>query len=313
MEYLVTGGAGFIGSHLVDALAKKSDGIIIVDDFSSGKENNLAHHKNSKNVIIYKKSVCDDLASIFENHSIDVVFHLAALPKVQVSIKHPAKTHAVNVNGTLSLLQLCQKFNIKKFVFSSSSAVYGEQKKLPFQEHSTPDPLSPYALHKFIGEQYCALFSKLYALDTISLRYFNVFGPRQNPEGDYGFLIPKFITVVNNNQSPVIFGDGEQTRDFVYVSDVVDALLLAAETKDKKLQGQIFNVGSGINTSVNEIATHIIALSKKNIKPTHTPPVIEPRNTLADISKIKKALGFSPKVSLEEGLTNTYKYFSKIA
>ena len=310
MRYLVTGGAGFIGSHLVDALIERGNEVIIIDDFSSGKEKNLPARGKNKNLIVYRKSVCDDLTGVFEKHKIDVVFHLAALPKVQISIKNPIETHNVNVNGTLNLLHCCKRFNVKKFVFSSSSAIYGNQKTLPFRETDTPQPLSPYALHKLISEEYCALFTKLYSLNTISLRFFNVFGPRQNPEGDYGFLIPKFITVADEDKQPIIFGDGEQTRDFVYVSDVVDALVSAARTNDKKLRGKTFNVGSGKHTSVNEIAGHIVKLAKKNIKPAYAPPVVEPRNTLADVSKIKKALGWDPKISLEEGLKRTYNYFS---
>ena len=232
------------------------------------------------------------------------------MPRVQYSIQHPIETNNVNVNGTINLLKNCKDFKVKRFIYSSSSSVYGNQKILPLSEYMTPNPMSPYALQKFIGEYYCKLFNDLYDLDTISLRYFNVFGPRQNPEGDYACLIPKFIKLISENFRPKINGDGKQTRDFTFVSDVVEANVLAMNLKNYILGN--FNIGNGKNISVNEVTQNILKLSNKKTEPIYGPAVIEPRNTLADISKAKEEFGWSPKTSFEEGLRETYQYFVNI-
>lgn len=307
MAYLVTGGAGFIGSHLVERLLSEGAKVVVVDDLSSGKEENLP---KSPNLHLHVKSINDDLSEIFEKHKIDAVFHLAAIPKVQFSIQNPEETHDVNVNGTLNILDLCRRFGVKRFVLSSSAAVYGTSEKLPNKESDPPSPLSPYALHKLIGEQYCKLFNLLYGMETVCLRYFNVYGPRQNPAGDYATLIPKFISMISKGIAPTINGDGEQTRDFVSVFDVVEANILAAKTANKDCFGQVFNVGTGKQTTVNEVGKIILKLSKQDIELKHGPSLIEPRNSLADISKSRSILGWSPKVSFEEGLKITYDFFA---
>lgn len=310
MTYLVTGGAGFIGSHVVDELLNLGHKVLVIDDFSLGKKENLAQHQDNKNLVVYKKSICSRLTEIFQkNPKIDALFHLAALPRVQFSIEHPIKTHKVNVNGTLNLLESCRQFEIKRFIFSSSCAVYGNQEALPFTEEMSPNPLCPYGLHKLVGEYYCRLFYQLYDLETISLRYFNVFGPRLDPQGDYACVIPKFTRLIRQGKSPTINGDGKQTRDFIFVSDVVRANLLAAQTQNKDCFGQVFNIGSGQNLSINEIAQRIIKLSGQKIQPRYGPPVVEPRHTLADTQKAKKLLGWQPKISFESGLKKTYDYF----
>lgn len=308
MIYLVTGGTGFIGSHLVDKLLKEGNEVIVVDNNYSGRDKNLVQHKDNEKLIVYKKSICEDLNDVFKN-KIDAVFHLAAIASVQFSIDNPTETHNVNVNGTFNLLNTCRRFGIKRFIFSSSSAIYGDQKKLPTNEDAKPNPISPYALHKLIGEYYCKLFTTIYGMETISLRYFNVFGPRQNPEGDYACLIPKFIKLIRQNKTPIINGDGKQTRDFVHVSDVVEANVLAAKTENKRCFGEAFNIGSGKNISVNEVTETILNLSKKNIKPIHGPAVIEPRHTMADIKKAKTLLDWEPKTNFEDGFKETYEYF----
>lgn len=310
MAYLVTGGAGFIGSHLVDALLDEGQRVIVIDDFSFGKEENLANHKNNKNLLIWRKNICDDLTGVFKEKKIKVVFHLAALSRVQFSIQNPRETHNVNVNGTLNLLSMCEKFKVKRIIFASSSSIYGDREGTPLREDMVANPTSPYALQKLIGEEYCRLFHTLYGLETISLRYFNVFGPRQDPEGDYGFLIPKFSTLINKNMRPPINGDGKQTRDFVYISDTVEATVAAANSENENCLGQTFNIGSGKNISVNEVTKRIIKLSTKSIEPMYGPPVREPKQTLADISKIKDLLGWEPEISFDEGLKKTYEYFS---
>ncbi|MBI2672106.1 GDP-mannose 4,6-dehydratase [Candidatus Woesearchaeota archaeon] len=310
MKYLVTGGAGFIGSHLVDRLLEEENKVVVVDDFSSGKKANISKHEDNPNLKVYQRDICEDLDEIFEDNEFDAVFHLAAVTRVQFSIKNRIESHNPNVNGTLNLLEYCRNFGVRRFIFSSSSSVYGDQDKLPFTESMTPNPKSPYALQKLIGEQYCDLFRFLDSLETISLRYFNVYGPRQNPDGDYACLIPKFIKLIRKNKQPDIHGDGEQTRDFTYVSDVVEANLLA-EKAGKECFGQVFNIGSGKNHSVNEVTAKLLKLSKGDIKPVHSPSVIEPKNTLADIEKAEKLLKWKPKVSLEEGLELTFEYFAR--
>lgn len=310
MTYLVTGGAGLIGSHLVDRLLKDNHKIVILDDFSSGKEENISQHKNNPNLSVKKMSICDDLKELFVNENFDAVFHLAAIPRVQFSIKYPMETHEANVNGTLNLLNACKEFGVKRFIFSASSSAYGDQDTLPLSENMRPNPMSPYALHKLISEEYCKIFNFLYGLETIALRYFNVFGPRQNPDGEYACLIPKFITRIYNNERPIINGDGNQTRDFTFVEDVANANILAAKTQNKKCFGQCFNIGGGNNHSVNQVTDAILKISGKNIGPIHGPAVIEPHDTLADISKAKEYLDWEPQISFEEGLKKTWEYFT---
>ena len=306
-KVLVTGGAGFIGSHLAERLVQEENKVAVIDDFSLGKEKNLEKIKDR--ITIYRNSICDDLEDIFKKEKFDCVFHLAALPRVQFSILNPDKTHEANVNGTFNLLNCCKKFNVKRFVFSSSSSIYGNQEKMPLKEDFEPNPMSPYALHKLIGEYYCKLFNLLYGIETISLRYFNVYGPRQNPEGDYACLIPKFIKKIANKERPTIYGDGKQTRDFTYVEDVVEANILASGTKNQKCFGEVFNIGAGKNISVNQITQKIIELIGGYIKLIYGSPVIEPKHTLADIDKAKNILGWEPEYYLEMGLKETVSWF----
>ena len=299
MIYLVTGGAGFIGSNLVEELLKNNHKVIVIDDFSTGKKENLTENRN---LTISKKSILDDLNNIPKKEEIECVFHLAALPRVQFSIKNPIITHNANVNGTLNLLNFCKENNIKKFIFSSSSSIYGDQKVLPLKENLIPNPMSPYALHKLIGEYYCKIYNKIFHIETIALRYFNVYGPKQDHDGEYSCLIPKFIKLIKNNISPIINGSGEQRRDFTFVSDVVNANISASKIKDKEFFGDAFNIGSGKNFSVNDVTNMILKLTNKTIKPTYGNSVIEPKETLADITKAKEILSWEPKISLEEGI-----------
>lgn len=310
MNCIVTGGAGFIGSHIVDRLLEDGHNVIVIDDFSSGKEENFAHHKSLKNLTIVRRSVCDNLSDIFKSVRIDAVFHLAAMPSVPYSIKNPGETHNANVNGTLNLLNNCREYGVKRFVLSSSSAIYGNQERLPIYETMQPDPLSPYALHKLVAEQYCRLFNFLYEMECVCLRYFNVYGPRQNPAGDYASLIPKFIGLISNDKTPTIFGDGNQTRDFVFVKDVVEANMLAATTNNRDCFGEAINIGSGKSSSVNETTDILIKLADKKITPNHSNPVIEVRDSRADIEKAGRLLNWRPKVDFETGLKETIKFFS---
>lgn len=291
MNCLVTGGAGFIGHHLVNRLLDDGHSVYVIDNLETGTIDNLPFHPE---LYFTKQSILDEIYPPFK---IDWIFHLAALPLVQVSIEDPERTHTTNVNGTLKLLLFAKDNKVKKFVFSSSSSVYGDQ-ETPFKESATTNPLSPYAAQKIMGEIYCKLFNEIYHVPTVCLRYFNVYGKGMNDKSNYANLIPKFIKLIKDGKSPEIWGDGKQRRDYVYVDDVVNANILLAKSN---VVGEIFNVGSGKDVEVNDLADEMLKLLKSDIKPIHTKPVIEPRKGLSDITKIKK-LGWKPSVSLEEGL-----------
>jgi UDP-glucose 4-epimerase len=292
---VVTGGAGFIGSHLTRRLLDDGYKVTVIDDFSEGKRENLP--VKSPNLKIIKASILDDVSKYIKGA--DVIFHLAALPRLQRSLDDPWKTHMVNVDGTLNLLLIARKENVKRFIFSSSSSVYGNKNKIPFKESMTPDPLVPYSLHKLISEDYCKMFGKIWGLGTISLRYFNVYGSRMNPDSPYSNLLPKFIKQISQGKTPVIHGTGSHTRDFTYVSDVVEANILAAKSK---LSGEVFNIGFGQGISVNKVVKTLEKLMGKKVMVVHDSTRIEPKATLSSYTKAKKLLGYRPKVSFKEGL-----------
>ena len=308
MKYLVTGGAGFIGSHIVNRLVDSGNEVVVVDNLETGLKSNLAQGIKGGRVQLVVKDVTDSLDSIFKKNKFDAVFHLAALPRVQYSIDYPFRAHKTNVEGTFNVLNLARENSIKRFIFTSSSSVYGDQERFPLVEIMTPNPMSPYALHKLIGEQYCTLFNKIYGMETIALRYFNVYGPRQNPTGGYANLIPKLIYLISHNQSPTINNTGEQTRDFTYVGDVVQANLAALNTKNKDCFGQAFNVGSGVGYSVNQVVSLVMEIIGTKVPTLKGPRVIEPQDTLADLTKIKKFLKWKPTKSFEQGLTEMIAY-----
>tara|TARA_R110002074_G_scaffold126028_1_gene263922 strand:+ start:213 stop:1148 length:936 start_codon:yes stop_codon:yes gene_type:complete len=300
MRCIVTGGAGFIGSHLVDKLVDGGHEVIIFDDLSTGKEENINSEAKFFKLDISDKSIFNEkrikdysMGDIMTG--VDVIFHTAALARVQPSIDDPVGFNNVNVNGTLNLLKACVDYNVKRFIFSSSSSVYGEveKKDLPTSEDSKLNPMSPYALQKLIGEQYCKLFSDIHNLETASLRYFNVYGNRMSLDGAYKLVIPIFTEQILNGESMTIRGDGNQRRDFTYVNDVVDANIRCMDYP-LELNGDVFNVGNGDNRSVNQIAT-MLGGSK-----VHIEPVIEPKETLADNTKAKKVLGFNPSISIDD-------------
>tara|TARA_B100000519_G_C14194596_1_gene414784 strand:+ start:196 stop:1125 length:930 start_codon:yes stop_codon:yes gene_type:complete len=305
MKYIVTGGAGFIGSNLVDKLLYQGHEIVVIDNLACEATRKRMESKefsswNTDNPIFINQDIVtmSDF-SIFDNaHG---MFHLAALPRVQPSIKDPIRYHSVNVNGTLNMLFACKEMGIKRFVFSSSSAVYGNVKILPISESSDLNPLSPYGLHKLIGEQYCKLFDKIYNMETYSLRYFNVFGPRQPLTGSYSLVIGKFANQLLNNLPLTINGDGEQRRDFVYVGDVVDANIACMNIQH--YEDNIINIGSGYNTSVNEIANMLSRTAPR----INEPPVIEPPLMLADITKANEYLKWSPVIKLNDWINNYKK------
>ncbi|GIW65707.1 MAG: NAD dependent epimerase/dehydratase [Candidatus Parcubacteria bacterium] len=290
-KILVTGGAGFIGSHLVDRLIKEGYKVIVIDNLSGGKKENL----NPK-AIFYKVDICnlDKILPLFKG--VDYVFHTAALPRVHLSIDKPIETHRVNIDGTLNVLYASDKNKAKRVIYSSSSSVYGEQKNLPLRESMVPNPLSPYALQKLVGEYYCKLFSSLYDLETVSLRYFNVYGPRMDPEGPYALVIGRFLKLKKEGKPLTIYGDGKQTRDFTYIDDVIEANILAMKSK-RVGKGEVINICYGKNHSINYVAKLIGG--KKNYLPKRKG---EPRHTLGDNSLARKILGWKPKISLEEGI-----------
>lgn len=310
MKYIVTGGAGFIGSHLVDRLLGDGHEVVVIDDFSTGREENLAQHQHNKNLTIVRRSVIDNLDDLFNGQNVAAIFHLAAIPSVQLSIKEPYHTHKVNVNGTVNLLQYSRDYGVKRFILASSAAVYGDQLSLPHQEDLPVKPLSPYALHKLIGEQYLKLFNQLYGLATVILRCFNVYGPRQNPNSEYAGVICKFIDRIKNNQPITIYGDGEQSRDFVFIDDVVQAYLLAVTQPTARYLATPINIGSGQAITINKLAEVIQQVSGQKTEIKHGLSVVEVRHSVADITKAKDLLNWQPRTSFSEGLQKTYQYFT---
>ena len=291
MKTIVTGGAGFIGSHLVDALVKKGDEVIVIDNLSTGKEEFI----NSK-AEFHKLDIrnLEEIKPLFKG--INLVFHLAAQPRIQPSIIDPIESHSNNVVGTLNVLVASRDAKIKKFIYSASSSAYGDQKELPLKEDMLPGPKSPYSVFKLIGEQYCKLFNELYDLPTVSLRYFNVYGPRQSCEGAYATVIGVFLRQAKANQPLTIVDKGTQTRDFTHVRDIVRANILAAKS-DKVGKGEVINIGTGKKYSINKIANLI------SDKVVYIPPrLAEIQDTLADNNLAKKLLGWQPEVGIEEGI-----------
>ena len=304
---VVTGGAGFIGSHIAERLADSGYHTVILDDLSTGKFENIEHLLKKKNTEFIQGSITDLalLKQVFSNSC--YVFHQAAIPSVPRSIDNPLASHNVNITGTLNVLLASRDNNVKKVVFSSSSSVYGDTPVLPKTEDMIPNPQSPYAVTKLAAEHYCQVFNQVFGLKTVSLRYFNVFGPRQDPDSQYAAVIPLFIKRVFTNKPPIIFGNGKQTRDFTYVNDVVEANILAAESD----ACGIFNIGGGKNQiTIEALARIIIELTGKNIDPVYEKPRPgDIKHSLADISKAE-GFGYKPKYSLEQGLELTIRDFN---
>jgi UDP-glucose 4-epimerase len=304
-KVVITGGAGFIGSNLAEELSSDNE-LTIIDDLSSGRIENIERLSNRSNVRFIRGSITD-LSLIMETFAgADYVFHLAALPSVPLSIHDPLRANDVNIRGTLNVLVAALDCQVKKVVFSSSCAVYGDTPSLPAREGLPLTPLSPYAVTKAAGEQYCTVFRHVYDLSPVSLRYFNVYGPRQDPKSEYAAVVPKFISAALSGRQLVIFGDGRQTRDFVFVRDVVSANISAAEAD----ASSVFNIGSGRQTSVGELANIVLRLTGREMEPIHQPPQPgEIRHSFADISRAAE-FGYSPAHSLEEGLQKTISSFT---
>lgn len=307
MKYLVTGGAGFIGSHLVEQLAGAGHDVVVLDNFSTGHRDNVRPFLDS--ISLVEGSTNDPHACAAAAEGADVIFHEAALGSVPRSVADPTATHENNLTGTLNVLLAAREAGVKRVVYASSSSAYGNTEELPKHESMPPLPLSPYAVSKLGGEQYCRAFHSTYGLETVSLRYFNVFGPRQDPGSQYAAVIPKFTTAALRGESPAIHGDGEQTRDFTYVANVVRANLLAAEAPAEAL-GHTFNVGCGDRISINRLWTIIQGLTGTPAQATHGPARPgDVRDSLASLERARAVLGYSPPVSLEEGLARTVAHY----
>ena len=311
LKCMVTGGAGFIGSNLVDRLIDDGHEVHIVDNLSTGKIENINPKAEFHKYDITHKDIMDKCPVCepeWKTHKYDIVFHTAGKARVQPSIEDPIEFNNVNVSGTLNILKFCVDSGVKRFVYSSSSSVYGEVKHLPTSEKTQLSPMSPYALQKLIGEQYCKLFSELYDLETVCLRYFSVYGERQVTEGAYCLVMGIFTDQILNNKPLTINGSGKQRRDFTYVGDVVDANIKAA-TVEKEFKGEAFNIGNGSNRSVNELAVMMVGLPNhaEAYPRIHRPPVIAPEATLADTFKAWEILEWSPNTNIETWFTEHKK------
>jgi len=304
--YLVTGGAGFIGSHIVDALVKSGKKVRVIDNLSTGSAANLAHIINDIEFI--EGDIRDTNLLDKAMKGIDFCFHEAALPSVARSVEDPITVNQVNIDGTLNLLFAAKKNKVKRFIYASSSSAYGDSPSLPKKEDMKPHPLSPYAVSKLTGEYYCGVFYSVYGLETLCLRYFNVFGPRQDPNSQYAAVIPKFITCFFRNTSPQIYGDGTQSRDFTYIDNVVYANMLAIEAKSTS--GQVLNIACGRRTSLNDLVELLKNLLSSKVSPDYAEPRAgDIKHSLADISKARYILGYSPKTSFEQGIKKTIEWY----
>jgi UDP-glucose 4-epimerase len=306
MQYLVTGGAGFIASHIAEELIHQHHDVTLLDDMSAGKAGNINPEAEFIRGSVTDKKLLDQIC---RSHSFEGIFHLAAVASVQKSIENPALVHEVNATGTLNILSAAKEHGIRKVILSASAAAYGDNPVFPKREDMLPEPLSPYAVSKITGEMYCRNYADLFGVETAALRYFNVFGPRQDPNAEYAAVIPKFTEKIIRGKNPVIFGDGNQTRDFVFVKDVVQANLLAMNSHVCGL----FNIGTGRQTSLNELALMIMRAAGVTTDIIYEAPRAgDIKDSAADISRAKKELGYSPKYSIEDGIRQTVNYFREL-
>lgn len=307
IKFLVTGGAGFIGSNIVTELLKKGHEVRVLDNFSSGKRENLKDY--GKDIELIEGDIRSYHIVQQAVKGVEVVLHQAALPSVPRSIKDPITSNDVNVNGTLNILDASVFNGVRRVVYASSSSVYGDNPELPKHESMLPNPLSPYAVSKLAGEKYCSVFSKIYGIETIALRYFNVFGPKQDPSSQYSAVIPKFIKSMLNDESPLIYGDGEQSRDFTYVTNVVDANILAA-TSDCD-SGIVMNCAYSGYITLNELVKKINLNLNKEIVPRYEKPRAgDIKHSFADISLAKSKINYLPKINFDNGLKVTIDSFT---
>ena len=307
-HFLVTGGAGFIGSHLACALIARGDRVRVLDNLTTGKRENLADAVDAIDFIegdFRDPATCDRACD-----GIDVVFHEGALPSVPKSVDDPPASHEANVNGTFNILLAARDAGVKRVVYAASSSAYGDTPTLPKIEDMLPTPLSPYAVQKLTGEYYCKAFYDCWGLQTLSLRYFNVFGPRQDPASQYAAAIPAFVTAILKGEPPTIYGDGEQTRDFTHIDNVVHANLLAADAAET--HGEVVNIACGERVSINQIIAEINRLLGKSVTPNYVEPRAgDVKHSLADISLARKVIGFEPKIAFDEGLQLAIEWYAE--
>jgi UDP-glucose 4-epimerase len=309
MRFVVTGGAGFIGSNTVDELIRRGHSVVVLDDLSAGKEENLAEVRNK---ISFIKGSITDLDTVRKAmQEADYVLHLAARTSVPRSVKDPIETNRINVDGTLNVLVAARDAKVKRIVFAASSSAYGETPTLPKVETMQPQPISPYGVTKFVGELYAQTFGRVYGLENVSLRYFNVFGPRQDPNSPYSGVLSKFCTAFLEGTDPVVFGDGEQSRDFTYIENVVQANLLACEAPN--VSGRVFNVGTGSRFTLNQTLDLLRKISGKNLEAKYEPPREgDIRDSQADITQSRELLGYDPAVAFKEGLERTFDWYREV-
>jgi len=306
MRYLVTGGAGFIGSHIVEELVRRNHSVVVLDDLSTGREQNLASVDSRIDFRIGSVTEPESVQSA--SQGVDYVIHLAARTSVPDSVENPAATHLVNIDGTLNVLLSARDCGVKRFVFAASSAVYGEPSFLPLAESLAPDPISPYGLSKFVGELYGQLFTRTYGLESASVRFFNVFGPRQDPRSPYSGVLSRFMLAMQRGEPLIIYGDGEQSRDFIYVDDIVDITLKLCEVKEAA--GLVFNGGTGQRISLNQVSEFLAQITGRAVRREHLEPRKgDIRDSQADISLSRRVLGFEPRYSFPEGLKRTWDWY----
>ncbi|MFQ5601410.1 MAG: SDR family oxidoreductase [Candidatus Krumholzibacteriia bacterium] len=309
MKFLVTGGAGFIGSNLVETLVRRGDSVVVLDNFSTGKRENLEPVAGRVKVIDGSITDLPTVRRVMEG--VDFVLHQAALASVQRSVDDPLTSNEVNVKGTLNVLVGARDAGVKRVVYAASSSAYGDTEELPKHETVLPRPMSPYAVQKWVGEQYCKVFSDLYGLDSVALRYFNVFGPRQDPNSHYAAVIPIFVTRLLGDATPTIFGDGEQSRDFTFIDNVVSANLKACEGGPKN--GRVVNVACGERFTLNELHRTLCNLIGTNRGPNYDDPRPgDVRHSMADISRARDLLGFEPEVDFRAGLERTIEWYRTV-
>ncbi len=305
--YLVTGGAGFIGSSIAEVLLARGENVRVLDDFSSGRRANLENLRGKLEVVEGSILDADTVARCMRG--IEVVFHEAAIPSVVRSVENPQRSMLANVQGTTVVLDVARHEGVKRLIYAASSSAYGNTKVLPKVETMPATPLSPYAVAKYTGEQLLRVFASLYGIETLSLRYFNVFGPRQDEKSQYAAVIPNFISAALNGSRPVVFGDGEQTRDFCYIDNVVRANLLAADCKTK-LEGQVVNIACGERTSLNALIKYIAEETGTRLEAEHKPDRAgDVRDSLADVSAARALIGYEPRIDVREGLRRTIAAF----
>lgn len=306
---VITGGAGFVGSHIASAMVDLGARVRVVDDLSTGYLKNLQHIESKIDFI--KGNVADPGTLQRALDRVEVVFHEAAIPSVPRSVDRPAETHEASVNATFNLLLAARDQKVRRVVYAASSSAYGDQPELPKREDMRPAPLSPYAVAKLVGEYYSQVFTSVYGLETVSLRYFNVFGPRQDPTSQYSGVISRFMNALGKGEQPIIYGDGGQSRDFTYISNVVDANIRAAESA--AAVGKIMNIANGRQITLNELLEIMKKVTGKSAVEVRYEPVRvgDVRHSLADISLARTVLGYQPRVGLEEGLRRTYDWWQK--